>query len=79
MTAPPATDFLAATAELVAIASESHHEAAIADHVEARLRTVPWLDVARVEHNVVARTALGRRRRLILGGHLDTVPANDNA
>ena len=79
MTASAPTDFLAATAELVAIASESHHEAAIADHVEARLRAVPWLEVDRLEHNVVARTALGRRRRLILGGHLDTVPANHNA
>ena len=72
------TDLLAATAELVAIPSVSHHEAAIADHVERRLRAAPWLQVERVEHNVVARTMLGRPRRLALGGHLDTVPANGN-
>lgn len=72
------TDLLAATAELVAISSVSHHEAVIADHVEARLRVIPGLTVDRVEHNVVARTTLGRRRRLVLGGHLDTVPANNN-
>jgi len=36
------------------------------------------LTVARIEHNVVARTTLGRARRLVLGGHLDTVPANNN-
>jgi succinyl-diaminopimelate desuccinylase len=56
----------------------SHHEAVIADHVEARLRAIPWLTVDRIEHNVVARTTLGRERRLVLGGHLDTVPANNN-
>ena len=73
------TDLLAATAALVAIASVSHDEAVIADHVEARLRAVPWLTVDRIEDNVVARTTLGRDRRLVLGGHLDTVPANHNA
>jgi succinyl-diaminopimelate desuccinylase len=73
------TDLLAAAAALVAIASESHHEGVIADHVEGRLRSVPWLTVDRVEDNVVARTMLGRPRRLALGGHLDTVPANNNA
>jgi len=51
----------------------------MADLVEHRLRAVPWLVVDRVEHNVVARTTLGRERRLVLGGHLDTVPANGNA
>jgi succinyl-diaminopimelate desuccinylase len=71
-------DLLAATAALVAIPSISHDEATIADHVERRLRAVPWLEVERVEHNVVARTILGRGRRLLLGGHLDTVPANNN-
>jgi succinyl-diaminopimelate desuccinylase len=73
------TDLLAETAALVAIASVSHDEAAIADHVEARLRAVPWLSVDRIEHNVVGRTTLGRDRRLVIGGHLDTVPANGNA
>ncbi len=72
------TDLLAATAALVAIASVSHTEVVIADHVEARLRAIPWLQVDRVENNVVARTMLGRPRRLLLGGHLDTVPPNDN-
>ena len=71
-------DLLAATADLVAIASESHREKALADHVEGRLRAVPWLQVDRVADNVVARSA-GAGPRLLLAGHLDTVPANGNA
>ncbi len=73
------TDLLASTADLVAIPSESHKEAALATHVERRLRALGWLDVERVGDNVVARTHLGRPFRLVLAGHLDTVPANDNA
>ena len=72
------TDLLAFTAELVDIPSVSHNEAAIADHVEGLLRAVPWLEVERLGHNVVARTHLGRPYRLVLAGHLDTVPPNGN-
>ena len=72
-------DLLLATAALVDIASVSHHEGPIADHVEGRLRAVPWLDVHRIGDNVVARTMLGRSQRLVLAGHTDTVPVNDNA
>lgn len=73
------TDLLASTAALVAIPSESHEEATLATHVEQRLRALDRLDVERVDDNVVARTHLGRPMRLVLAGHLDTVPANDNA
>jgi succinyl-diaminopimelate desuccinylase len=77
---PASTDVFALTAELVGIRSESHQETEIADLVEARLRaTAPGLVITRVGNNVVARTELGRDRRVVLGGHLDTVPANDNA
>ena len=72
------TDLLALAAELVAIPSESHHETVIADYVERELRAAPWLHVERVADNVVARTDLGRERRLVLAGHTDTVPANGN-
>ena len=74
----PAQDLLARTAELVDIFSESHHEQAIADHIESTLSGVSWLDVDRVGANVVARTQLGRRQRVILAGHTDTVPPNGN-
>ncbi len=71
-------DLLLRVAELVAIPSPSRGEAVIADHVESRLRRSAWLDVERVGDNLVARTT-GSGPRLLLAGHLDTVPANGNA
>jgi succinyl-diaminopimelate desuccinylase len=62
------------TTALVAIPSVSHFEGPMADAVEAALRLCPWLEVERVGDNVVARTDLGRRHRVLLAGHLDTVP-----
>jgi succinyl-diaminopimelate desuccinylase len=64
-------------AALVAIPSVSHHEEAMADAVEAALRLCPWLVVERVGDNVVARTELGHKSRVVLAGHLDTVPPSD--
>jgi succinyl-diaminopimelate desuccinylase len=63
----------------VAIPSVSHGEAALADHVEAALRAGSRLQVTRIGPNVVARTDSGKATRVVLAGHLDTVPANDNA
>ena len=73
------TDLLALTAELVDIPSVSHDERVITDHLEGMLRASPWLAITRVGENVVARTELGRGRRVVLAGHTDTVPVNDNA
>jgi succinyl-diaminopimelate desuccinylase len=61
---------------LVGIPSVSHHEGAMADAVQAALGLCPWLTVDRVGDNVVARTDLGRSRRVLLAGHLDTVPSS---
>lgn len=71
------TTLLDLTAELVAIPSVSHNEQEVCAYVEAELRKLPWLEVERIGDNVVARTNLGRPSRLILGGHLDTVPPSD--
>jgi len=73
------TDLLELTAELVDIPSVSQNERAIADHLEAWLRKAPWLQVDRIGDNVVARTSRGRAMRLIVAGHTDTVPVNENA
>lgn len=72
------TDLLQATAALVDIPSVSHGERALADVVQDRLGRIPGLEVRRIGDNVVARTGLDRDRRLIVAGHLDTVPANGN-
>jgi succinyl-diaminopimelate desuccinylase len=75
----PGRDLLALTAELVDIPSVSHDEAAITDRIEAELRTLTHLEVTRIGNNLVARTMLGWSQRVLLGGHTDTVPVNDNA
>ena len=59
---------------LVAVDSVSRREAALAAVVESRLRTNPALDVERVGDNVVARTTGFHATRLLVAGHLDTVP-----
>jgi succinyl-diaminopimelate desuccinylase len=72
-------DLLTATVDLMAMPSVSGEEAEIADAVHKALAACPWLEVERVGDNVVARTGLGRDQRLVLAGHLDTVPPGDNA
>jgi succinyl-diaminopimelate desuccinylase len=74
----PVANLLAVTRDLVAVPSLSGQESALADVVESALAVCPWLEVERVGDNVVARTALGRGRRLVLAGHLDTVPPAGN-
>ena len=56
------------------IESVSGNEAALADAVESALRGLGRLEVTRNGDAVVARTMLGRAERIILAGHLDTVP-----
>lgn len=71
-------DAVAVTAQLVDIPSVSLSEKALADAVEQALRALPHLTVDRDGDAVVARTNLGRAERVVLAGHLDTVPIADN-
>jgi succinyl-diaminopimelate desuccinylase len=71
-------DLLAATRDLMAVPSPSRGEGPLADVVEDALRSAPWLLLERVGDNIVARTDGGHGQRLVLAGHLDTVPANGN-
>ncbi len=73
-----ATDPVALTAALVDVPSVSGDERALADAVEAALRALPHLEVRRCGDAVLARTHLGRARRVLLAGHLDTVPVAGN-
>lgn len=66
------------TAALVDVESVSGDEAVLADLVEAALRAYPVLTVERDGNIVLARTDLGRQQRVVLAGHLDTVPIADN-
>ncbi|WP_062206918.1 succinyl-diaminopimelate desuccinylase [Streptomyces sp. NBRC 109706] len=71
-------DAAALTARLVDIPSVSGTEGPLADAVAEALDAVPWLRVDRFGDNVVARTELGLAERVVLAGHLDTVPVADN-
>ncbi|MFV0451409.1 MAG: succinyl-diaminopimelate desuccinylase [Propioniciclava sp.] len=63
---------------LVDIESVSGREGPLADAVEAALVRVGHLEVIRDGDAVVARTRLGRPTRVVIAGHLDTVPVADN-
>ncbi len=72
-------DPIALTAALVDIPSESRHETRIADEVETALREqTTGFEIVRTGDAVLARTDRGRPSRVLLAGHIDTVPAADN-
>ena len=66
------------TAAICDLESVSGEETRLADAIEAALRAAPHLSVDRDGDAVVARTTLGRDRRVAIAGHIDTVPVNDN-
>ena len=74
----PVHDPVALTRALVDVASVSGDEAAVADAIEALLRTQGHLQVVRDGDAVLARTRLGRAERVVVAGHIDTVPIVDN-
>src|SRR5690606_28737957 len=66
------------TARLVDTESVSGGERALADMIERSLSGLGHLRVDRDGDAVVARTGLGRAKRVVLAGHIDTVPIVDN-
>lgn len=66
------------TAALVDIPSVSGNERTLADAVEVALRAITGLEVIRCGDAVLARTQLDKDKRVVLAGHLDTVPIADN-
>jgi succinyl-diaminopimelate desuccinylase len=69
---------VALTEALVDIESVSRNEQPIADAIESVLRDIDHLDLTRIGNSLVARTDLGRGERVVIAGHIDTVPLNDN-
>jgi succinyl-diaminopimelate desuccinylase len=71
-------DVASLTAALVDVPSVSGDEAAIADAVDSSLRALEYLDVERDGNVILARTNTGAAQRIVLAGHLDTVPIAAN-
>jgi succinyl-diaminopimelate desuccinylase len=71
-------DAAALTAAIVDIPSISGDEKRLTDLVEQALRGCPGIAVERDGNVVIARTDAGREQRVVLAGHLDTVPIADN-
>ena len=66
------------TAQIVDIESVSGSEKPLAGTIETALRRLPHLTVQRDGNAMVARTGLGRDQRVVLAGHIDTVPVAAN-
>lgn len=78
-TLDPRADIVDLTRAVVDIESVSGNERALADAVEQALREHgPHLEMIRDGDTIIARTHLGRERRVLLAGHLDTVPLAGN-
>lgn len=66
------------TADLINLPSESRNERHLADAVFDNLSRLGHLEVLRDGNTVVARTNFGLAHRVVLAGHLDTVPSSGN-
>lgn len=66
------------TAALVDVPSVSGDEERLADAIETALRGIEHLAVVRDGNALVARTSLGLPQRVVLAGHIDTVPIAGN-
>ena len=70
------SDVVDLTAALVDIESVSGNEREITDAIESALAPVPRLEIWRHGHTLIARTNQGRSERVVIAGHVDTVPIN---
>ncbi|MGI8435213.1 MAG: succinyl-diaminopimelate desuccinylase [Nocardioidaceae bacterium] len=71
-------DVVDLTAALVDVESVSGNEGPITDAIQSALEEVGWLDLWRHRDTLVARTTLDRAERVVVAGHVDTVPVNAN-
>lgn len=75
----PHADIVTLTADLVNIASVSGDENLIAASIFSALSECGWLEVHRFQNCVIAKTNFKKPSRVIVAGHIDTVPVADNA
>jgi succinyl-diaminopimelate desuccinylase len=66
------------TRNICDIPSVSGEERVLADAIHDAISVLPHLEVYRDGDTIVARTNLGRAQRVVIAGHIDTVPINDN-
>ena len=78
MSLDPHGDLVVLLRALVDVESVSGNETALADQVESALQGHEHLEVLRDGDTVIARTHLGRPERVVIAGHLDTVPVAGN-
>ncbi|RCK68631.1 succinyl-diaminopimelate desuccinylase [Desertihabitans brevis] len=78
MSLDPRADLPDLLQQLMDLESVSGAEGPLADEVERVLRGCGHLEVLRDGDTVVARTQLGREERVVVAGHLDTVPVAGN-
>ena len=71
-------DVVELTRQICDIESVSGNETELADAIQAALSAYAHLEVLRDGDAVVARTNLGRASRVVIAGHIDTVPVADN-
>ncbi|MEQ6898893.1 succinyl-diaminopimelate desuccinylase [Microbacterium sp. KR10-403] len=78
----PQLDLTATSADLTRavcdIPSVSDDETALADAIEEAVRAYAHLEVIRDGDVIVARTNGGKSQRVVIAGHIDTVPINGN-
>lgn len=82
MSSTPSLDLTRSSVELTAdicnIESVSGNEKTLADVIESALNGLSHLEIIRNGNVLVAKTDLGRTQRVVIAGHLDTVPVNNN-
>jgi len=66
------------TRNICDIPSVSGDEGVLADAIHEAISVLPHLEVYRDGDTIVARTILGRAQRVVIAGHIDTVPINEN-
>lgn len=68
-------DLTRAICDIPSVSGDEHR---LADEIEAAVAPLAHLEVTRHGNTIVARTNLGRAQRVVIAGHIDTVPINDN-